>query len=366
MQQEGNVYFEVRNAFYRPSSETARDLGVLAATLYRQEHQQLRILDVMTGCGVRALRYAIESKADWVWANDADPDVAPVLSKNLSQLSGCSRITHWSAKRLFADCYQRQDFYDLVDLDCFGHASPFLSVCFQATKLGGLLYFTCTDSRTVAGHAPETCLSHYGTYGRSHPAAQEQGLRILIGSLQQQAVMQGFSLQPIFSLFQGQIYRVMVRLLKAQIPFAERYGFLGYCHQCGHYQTVGWRHLSQALCPGCTLPLTLSGPMWLGVLHDAGFVHRMAQLAQRWGWQQQVHLLEMMQAEAGLPPYFYTVGEIGKRGQMDIPKRDRIINTLRQAGYQACATHINPQAVKTTAPFQDCLTLARQLHQEAP
>lgn len=361
MQQEGQVYFEVENAFYRPTSETARDLSILAAALYQQDHQQLRVLDVMTGCGVRSLRYALESKADFVWANDADPEVAPVLEQNLSQLQKKYKITHWPAKRLFADCYQRQDFYDLVDIDSFGHASPYFSACLQATQIGGLIYFTSTDSRTVAGHDPDNCLKHYGTYGRSHPAAQEQGLRIVLGALQQQAIMQGFSLQPIFSLFQGQIYRVMVQLTKAQIPFADHYGFLGYSHPCGHYQTVGWRHLSQAICPDCSSPLTLSGPMWLGPLHNRPFLTRMAELARQWNWLKRADLLELMHAEAEMPPYFYTVGELGKRGQMDIPKRDRIIDALRQAGYLACATHINAQALKTTATFRQCLHIARQL-----
>jgi tRNA (guanine26-N2/guanine27-N2)-dimethyltransferase len=361
MRQEGKVHFNVQNAFYRPTSETARDLGVLVAALYRQDHQYLRILDLMTGCGIRALRYAIESEADWVWANDANPEVASVLSQNLAQICDRCRITHRSAQHLLADCYQRRDFYDLVDVDHFGRASPLLSSCFQAVKLGGLIYLTGTDSRTVAGHDPEACLGHYGVYGRSHPAAHEQGLRILIGSLQQQAIMQGFSVQPVFSLFQGQIYRVMVRLTNAQIAFAHLYGFLGYCHQCGHYQTVGWRHLSQALCPDCSRPLTLSGPMWLGALHETSFLQRMAQLAQAWEWPQRVGLLEIMQAEAELPPYFYTVGELGRRGRMDIPKRDRIIQALQESGYRACATHINHQAIKTTATFKESLRVASQV-----
>lgn len=361
MPQEGKVHFEIQNAFYRSTSTIARNLGVLVARLFRQDHHHLRVLDAMAGCGIRSLRYVVESQADFVWANDADPDVAPVLSKNLSQVEAYAHLTHLPAKQLFATCYQRQDFYDLVDIDSFGHAAPYFSTCLQATKLGGLIYFTSTDGRTLAGHDPDSCLRHYGTYGRSHPAAQEQGLRILIGSLQQQAIMQGFSIQPIFSLFQGQVYRVMVRLSKAQVSFADHYGFLGYCHHCGHYQTLGWRHLSQAVCPEDSRPLTLSGPLWLGVLHDASYVERMAELAQEWGWQSCVDLLALMSAEATMPPYFYPVGEIGRRGQMDIPKRDRIIYALQQAGYQACATHINPQAIKTTATFKDCLQIAQQI-----
>jgi tRNA (guanine26-N2/guanine27-N2)-dimethyltransferase len=54
----------VGQAFYRRETETARDLGVLAAAIYRRERGQLRVLDAMAGCGMRSLRYYLESGAD--------------------------------------------------------------------------------------------------------------------------------------------------------------------------------------------------------------------------------------------------------------------------------------------------------------
>ncbi|MEM9163982.1 MAG: tRNA (guanine-N1)-methyltransferase, partial [Cyanobacteria bacterium P01_F01_bin.4] len=64
---EGKACFRVEQAFYRPKSKLGRDLAILAATVYRQERGQLRVLDAMTGCGVRPLRYQLEAGADWVW-----------------------------------------------------------------------------------------------------------------------------------------------------------------------------------------------------------------------------------------------------------------------------------------------------------
>ena len=365
--QEGQVRFQVGSAFYRPTSQLARDLGVLAAAIAQQNHGQLRVLDVTTGCGVRALRYGVESQATWIWANDANPEVAATLSQNLAPLGSGVRTTHWSANQVFFDCHQRQDYYDLVDLDNFGSPAAHLSACLQATRLGGLIYLTSTDSRNVAGHDPEASLRHYGAYARSHPAAQEQGLRLLIGAVLQQAMMQGWTVQPIFSLFQGQIYRVMVQLT-TQPAVLEHQGFLGHCHACGHYQTVGWRGLSRAHCPAHAIPepLTLSGPMWLGSLHDLSWLERMTRLAQAWDWSTRVTLLRLMQAEAELPPYFFTLAEIGRRGKMDIPGRDLLIQTLQAQGYVASPTHIDPQAIKTTAPFETCLQIAKQLGIRTP
>ncbi|ABW28877.1 class I SAM-dependent methyltransferase [Acaryochloris marina] len=355
--QEGKALFKVGPAFFRPSSRPARDLGILAAAVYRQKIGHLTVLDVMTGCGVRSQRYALESGADWIWANDANPDMATVLTDNLSQLPPQRyQLSYHSAAQLFPKCPEQ---FDFIDLDSFGLPTPFLQGCLQTVKAGGLLYITGTDSRTLAGHNPKHSQRLLGAWARTHPAAHEQGLRLLLGSCWQQAQILGQDIQPIFSYFQGQIYRVLIQVTASQSQHGL--GFIGYCHHCGHYQTVAWDQLSRATCPHQGPPLTLSGPMWLGPLHHPTWLTSMQTLAQEWGWSDRVQLLQVMQDEALMPPYFYSVADIGRWGKMDIPKRDRIIAQLHKQGYQASLTHINPQAFKTDAPFHDCLTIAADM-----
>ncbi len=364
-QHEGKVSFQIGSAFYRPQTQVARDLGVLAATLQRADRGQLRVLDVMTGCGVRSLRYALEAGADFIWANDANPEIHDLLHENLAAyLSAQSyQISHWPANRVFYDCALRQDYYDLVDIDAFGSPSAYVGASLQATKWGGLIYLTSTDGRSISGHFPQQSLAQFGGYARSHPAIHEQALRLLLGSLHQQAIVQGWSIQPIFSLYQGQTYRVMVRLIPKPNGCIADFGFLGYCHHCGDYQTVGWRALGRATCAhhAAPVPVVVSGPLWLGGLHDRPFVQRMTALAATWGWTERVTLLQTLQAEADLPPYYFTLGEIGRRGKLDIPKRDRLLQALHTHGYAASPTHITPQAIKTTAPLGVCVALAQSL-----
>jgi tRNA (guanine26-N2/guanine27-N2)-dimethyltransferase len=363
--QEGAASFRVGSAFLRQESRVARDLGVLAAAVYQRDHLHLQVLDVMSGCGVRSLRYALEAKADYIWANEGNPDVAEVLQQNLrTQLPQTQvTLTIGSAQRILSECLQQQRYFDLVDLDCFGSPSAYLSHCIQATRIGGLLYLTTTDSRTCAGHNPVASLKYFGAYARAHPAAHEQGLRLLLGSTMQQALMLGWEIVPIFSVFQGQIYRVMVRLNAGQYWHETQFGFIGYCHDCGHYQTVSWRGLNRASCPHHEphRPLTLSGPLWLGPLHDAVYLGKMRNLAQQWQWLQQDSLLAVMATEIPFPPYFLTLAELGRRGKMDIPKRDRLIAALQDHGYGAVMTHINPQAIKTNASFRECLAIAKKI-----
>ncbi|OLP15555.1 tRNA (guanine-N1)-methyltransferase [Leptolyngbya sp. 'hensonii'] len=359
---EGKARFQIGDSFYRPQTEVARDLGVLAAALHRQEIGRLRVLDAMAGCGVRALRYFLEGQADAVWANDSNSDIQSVLQGNLQTLpTDRYLVTCWDANRVFFDCYNRQDFYDFIDLDCFGAAAPYLSTSLWAGEIGGLLYLTSTDGRSLTGHSPEVAVAAYGSYTRNHPAAHEQGLRVLIGAAQQQAAAKGLGIQPLFSFYFRNTYRILVRLVPQSGLSSQNYGFLGYCHTCGEYQLASWRQLGKVSCAECASMLTIGGPLWLGPLHEAAFLEGLMTLAQQWHWSERAELLGLMAAEASpdLPPYFYTLGEIGRRGQLDIPPRSALIYQLQDLGYRACPTHINPQAIKTNATLQTCIQAAR-------
>jgi tRNA (guanine26-N2/guanine27-N2)-dimethyltransferase len=321
----------------------------------------------MAGCGVRSLRYWREAGADWLWVNEGNPDLATLLQANLREAIAHHQVqlTHQDANRLFFDCYNRKDYYDLVDVDCFGAASPQLSTCLWATALGGLIYLTSTDGRTATGHLPEQSLGCYAAYARSHPAAHEQALRLLLGSFQQQAAHRNLGILPKFAFYTGQTYRVMVQLQSKPQLHSRNYGFLGYCHHCGSYETFTWRQLGRSLCPQDKRPMTVSGPLWLGELHDRAFLDAMIAQAQKWQnrepiWTDRVALLQLMQAESAMPPYFYRLGEIGRHGHLDIPKRSHLIQALQAEGYTATETHIDAQAIKTTAPFPVCVAIARQ------
>ncbi len=373
-QTESAARFCVGDAFFRSSSKIGRDLAVLAAIAYRQTHSQLRVLDAMTGCGVRPLRYVLEASADFVWANEGNPDLHACLQANLGTAlpSHCYRITHKDANAVFFDCYQRQDFYDLVDIDSFGSPMPTLSTSLWAVKLGGLVYLTSTDGRATSGHAPDKSLQTYGAYARSHVSVHEQGLRLLIGSSAWQSAARGLGAEPVFSWYHGEVNRVMMRVTQRSNWRSQHYGFLSYCHDCGQFQTLSWKKLGRG--PQCScqtqMPLAVSGPMWLGPLHSHSDLTAMANIAAALSsdaasgsWAECRRLLAVMQAESSLPPYYYPLAEIGRRDKIDIPPRDVLLQQLQLAGFEATRTHIDTQAIKTTAPLRVCIQLARRLSQ---
>ncbi|MBW4442754.1 MAG: tRNA (guanine-N1)-methyltransferase [Plectolyngbya sp. WJT66-NPBG17] len=358
---EGKATFAIGSAFYNPDAEIVRDLAVLAAAVDRRDRGSLRVLDAMAGCGVRSLRYVLESQADFVWANDSNSDIQTVLQENLTRSLNAEQyqISDRDAIRVFFDCYNRQDYYDLVDVDGFGSPVPYVHACLSACSIGGLIYLTSTDGRTVTGRAPDNCVADYGAYARIHPAVHEQGLRLILGNVQQQAASRGLGIKPVFSYFTGQTYRVMVRLVSSIQLTEQNYGFLGFCHGCGTYQPVEWRKLGRSQCLNDCRSLVLSGAMWLGNLHDVDQIMRMIEVATEWNWTSCIRLLELMQAEAEMPPYFYTLGEIGRRGKLDIPKSSYLVQTLKDWGHRASLTHIDREAIKTDADLPTCIRAAQ-------
>lgn len=370
-QTEGKVKFIVNNAFYRPQSQIVRDLGILAATVYRLETGQLKVLDVMSGCGVRSLRYYVESEASFVHCNEGNPDLLPILKQNLSSYipSNFYQISSHEANRIFFNCYNQKDYYDLVDVDCFGSANPYLNNMIWATKLNGLMYLTSTDGRSLTGLLPDNTLKNYGCYARHLPMGHEQALRILIGKVQQSAAEKGLSVEPIFSYFTGQNYRIMLRLIKGVVLTEKNYGFLAYCYNCGEYQLVNWRKLGKIIC-NCeqhqpyynqNYSIVVSGPMWLGNLHQVNYLEKMQEIALKWQWEKVIKLLKLMEKEATLPPYFYPLKEISSRGKLDLPKRDLLIQELQNQGYETAISHVNLQSIKTNASFKKCVEIARLL-----
>ena len=153
----------------------------------------------------------------------------------------------------------------------------------------------------------------------------------------------------------------MLRLVSKPQLTANNYGFVTYCHHCGDYQTFSWRKLNKVGCICKNPAITVSGAMWLGQLHNAQQLERFQALAQQWHWYKIIKLLNLMQGEIDFPPYFYTLGEIGNRGKLDLPKRSHLIKALQDRGYQAAATHISPAGIKTNAQMENIIAIATNI-----
>ncbi|KAL9421818.1 hypothetical protein AB3S75_034147 [Citrus x aurantiifolia] len=322
-QTERGLQFETEDTFFRHESATGRDLGVLSAALYKQSKQQLRVLDVMCGCGIRSLRYLAEAKADFVMANDGN------------------------------DAHRR------VIL----------------VKRDGLLYLTSTDGYSSGGHRPNNSLASYGAYILPMPYSNEIGLRMLIGGAVREASAQGYHVSPLFSYYSyhGPVFRVMLRVHRKALPDNRHYGFISYCNHCGNSQAYSWEELGQMSCPCSNTigssSLVVSGPLWTGPLHDATHITKMLNLAEKWGWvgdgtgTDLEKLLSRMidESDPRLPFGYIKLDEMASRAKMNSPSLKTMMSAVQKEGYVASRSHIASNAIKTNCPMVACIRIAKEL-----
>ncbi|KAL9086920.1 MAG: hypothetical protein Q9165_006926 [Trypethelium subeluteriae] len=266
----------------------------------------IRILDALSATGLRALRYAQELPFDTsITANDMSKDATASIKQNIKHNGLEERIAISTANAqaymytLAGDDERRK--YDVIDLDPYGTAVPFLDAAVQALKSGGLLCVTCTDAGVFAscGYLEKT-YSLYGGLPIKGLHSHEGGLRLILHAISSAASRYGIAVEPLLSLSIDFYARLFVRVKQspADVKFLAGKTMVVYCCDsgCGAWSTqylarnsiysdknpnnILWKHsfaqapTSPPKCPHCGTKTHLSGPMFGGPLHNPAFISR--------------------------------------------------------------------------------------------
>ncbi len=368
---EGAAQLELGAGFFRPESRPSRDLGVLLARVIAAQ-RPLTLLDVMAGCGIRALRYGLEGGAAQVWANDADADRLPLLQNNLQPLArqGCQLETSArTAQHLLADCLMQQRRFELLDLDAFGCPTSLVPLALEALAFDGVLYLASTDGRSPTGHDRPAAIRSLGAAARAHPASWELALRLQIAVVARAAWAMGRGIRPLFSFSEGRTFRTAIQLRRRPEPREEeQMGLLAYCHRCADQQHQSLLHLRQWSGCACSeaSPLSVSGPLWLGPLQHAPTLEAMEQAAAELPTSSispaSLRLAAKLRSDPGLPPSCWPLAELGRRLGGGPPALDRLLELLRSEGFVADRSAVMAGQFRCNAPFQRVLELASALN----
>lgn len=267
-----------------------------------------RILDALSATGLRALRYAKEiPTATYITANDVSPSATNSINLNVrhNAVEGLVHPTTGDARTHMYSCvssagHADQRLYQVVDLDPYGTAAPFLDAAVQALSDGGLLCVTCTDAGVFAsaGYLEKT-YSLYSGLPLKGSQSHEGGLRLILHAISTSAARYGIAIEPLLSLSIDFYARLFVRIRKspADVKFLAGKTMIVYnCDSgCGAWST---QYLTQTKektakngdtcytfslaqapsanqhCEHCGFKTHLSGPMWGGPLHNSYFIQR--------------------------------------------------------------------------------------------
>jgi tRNA (guanine26-N2/guanine27-N2)-dimethyltransferase len=188
---KATILFPKDQVFYNPAQQFNRDLSVAAIRTWSESHttkkklrqaayeaktnptssntslnsRKITVLEALSATGLRAIRYALEIPSiSTVYANDMSPSAITAINRNIAQNKVPVERIKATSSDANAIMYSRSTSrVDVVDLDPYGTATPFIDAAIQAIASDGLLCVTCTDMAVSAGIGyPEKCFANYG------------------------------------------------------------------------------------------------------------------------------------------------------------------------------------------------------------
>ena len=394
------------------------------------------ILDALSATGLRALRYAQEIPfATSITANDLLPSVVRNINMNVKHNKLEEKIktnTGNAMAYMYSLCGEDEKDnprwskkFDVIDLDPYGTAAPFLDAAVQAVRDdGGLLCVTCTDAGVWASNSyPEKAYSLYGGVTTKGFHSHEAGLRLILHAIATSAARYGLAIEPLLSLSIDFYARVFVRIYRSplDVKFLAGKTMMVYnCDSgCGAWsaQMVGrnklhanksgkahhWKHVyaqgpsANENCEHCGMKTHIGGPMYAGPIHSADFIRKiLSELPnvdkEIYQTKDRIEGMLTLALEELLPepddvesptatsktgkhdpsiidkhPFFFKPDVLAKVLHCATPSENAVRGALRGLGYRVTRSHTKPGSIKTDAPWSVIWEVMREwVRQRAP
>ncbi|EME27013.1 tRNA (guanine-N2-)-methyltransferase [Galdieria sulphuraria] len=357
----------------------------LDSSTWKNPVDHFSVFEAFSATGLRAIRYATEV-----------PHLFPIIANDMDQASyetiQQSLLLNENVQgKVFANLGEATDVmykhrfgasqWDIIDLDPYGTAAPFVDSAMQSIKNRGLLCVTSTDMRSLAGVQGGICFARYGSVPCTWPKAyrNEVGLRILLSFLQKTASRYGKYVEPLLAIFVDFYVRVFVRVYESGLQSQRSIQHQAYvyaCNSCPSFflQPLGAiRNFGEAnekvvcakgppvegACPYCHSELSLYGPIYTGAIFQQNVVEKLLHQLEndsKWSYlpckERLKGFLTVLCHECADIPLFVDCNDMSKLLRTSPPPQASIREVLRKRGYRVSTSHLRPTALKTDAPFE--------------
>jgi tRNA (guanine26-N2/guanine27-N2)-dimethyltransferase len=357
LEEEKITFATTKNVFYNPEMRFCRSMSSLAVGAIGGP---LEAVDAFCASGIRGIRYAKENK-----------NVKHITFIDIAQAAITLAKKNARANRLKSDAKKGnvsklafETAADFLEIDPFGTPSPYLvdSFRFFNPKKSAYLSATATDVAVLCGGKVAPCMKNYHARPLNNEFTHETGLRILIKKIAETAAEFNMGITPLVSFSDRHYLKTVLHASRSAddaYGSLKRIGYVSWCRKCG-WRASGEFPQPCANCRGAIgSGVEFAGPLWLGELHDAPFIRKMAQLNKKRDYSDKAQLgrmLSLMQGETGMPPYYYNVHGLCRMQKcVSVPKMDVALEKLQGMGYDARRTHFSPVSIKTAAPYKALL-----------
>ncbi|MEM3700858.1 MAG: tRNA (guanine(10)-N(2))-dimethyltransferase [Candidatus Bathyarchaeia archaeon] len=347
--------------FYNPVMELNRDIAVIALQTYQKTvNRKIVVCEPLAGCGVRGIRFAREVEGvKKVLINDISDKAFELARANvqMNKLSKRVVVKNEDANRLLSRYGAPRKRFDAIDIDPFGSPVSYLDSAIRALRDSGLLALTATDMAPLCGVYPKACIRKYGGKPLRTEYCHELAVRLLAGCLATTAAKYDIGISVIFSHSTNHYIRLYAKIAygaKKADDSIKNMGYLLHCFNCFHRETLKAQSLMElsGKCSQCNSKLEYAGPLWLGKLFDKEFCENMEKVARKMtlGCKAKIlKILALIKGEVDSTPTYYVVNKLCDKLTIPVPSVRKVINVLKDGGFQASLTHFNPNGVRTDA-----------------
>ena len=130
------------------------------------------------------------------------------------------------------DMRRQKRFFDVVDLDPYGTAVPFLESALSSIANNGLLCVTFTDMAVLCARKPHVCFYKYGAAPLGKAYCHEQALRMVLFTINSMANKHGLQIEPLVSLTVDFYVRLFIRVKESASECQKSISKYSHIHQC--------------------------------------------------------------------------------------------------------------------------------------
>ena len=361
------------DVFYNPVQQFNRDLTCTIISTFRDlvDHD-ISIFEAFSASGLRSIRYAIECNGvKKVVANDIEQTAFDIISRNI-QINGVSdkvKANLGDARQVMANSNEQ---YDVLDLDPYSTAAPFLDSAIQAAANGALLCITSTDGRTLCGIQPDAAYAWYGCMPLNSGFSHEMGIRTLLTTLIANAARYRKSIEPLLCISANFYFRIFVRIFNkpleskktsesTKIVLFSRDSNSFWLQPLGEYSTKSSNpivvpatiNLPYTKDPYTGNALKIAGPVYSGPLHNPEFLQKVLEKLNDMPYTKTNSRIEavlntcMREINA---PFYYNIGDCAGIIKSSCPSRAIIVSEIERHGYKCSLSHCEAGSLKTDAP----------------
>lgn len=343
------------------------------------------VLEALSATGLRSIRLIKEVPGiKTLVVNDLDEAAVEAIRRNLAFNAAHSAIPRCLPNQGDANIVMHQyrsqkKQFDVIDLDPYGTAAPFLDAALQGISDGGLLCVTCTDLAVLCGNQQNVCYAKYGCMPVKAAYCHEMAVRMVMACMDRIGARYKRYVVPLFCARIDFYVRLFVRVYTSKAEIQKVASKVSMVHQCVdcdtfHLRPVATELKSKNKCvPGRALPhvgprcaecggaFAIGGPIWHRPIINRSFCREvLARTAKSHVVRVRNPFLttvprirgEMQKALAEVPdaPLFYGMSRLGHRLRGQCPPIVAMMSAIKSCGYASSQAAAATDSLKTNAP----------------